>query len=331
MNFVHFAAGKNDEGRRLDRIARTILAEENLSGLYKALRSGLIKVNGKKQKGEYRVSAGDDISAADFLVCAENKNLQISESAKKSALRPLDKKLVILRTPNIIFINKPYDMNVQKSSASDTALNVLVQEDFDFQASQKTEKSLAFKTGPLHRLDRQTTGLIAFSQSLRGAQWFSKIIQEHKIVKTYLAIVEGRLEKKEIWTDKISKNDDGKSAFHTVSVNSSEEKSKETLTEAFPLGYGLYKGQSITLVKFIIHTGRTHQIRATSAAHGHPLSGDIAYGAKKINESQQLFLHAYSLELPENSLNIPRKIVCKPGENFVSILKTALIKWPDEL
>ena len=54
MEFIRFETGKDDEGRRLDRIAKKLLSEENLSQLYKALRNGLIKVNEKKQKGEYR-------------------------------------------------------------------------------------------------------------------------------------------------------------------------------------------------------------------------------------------------------------------------------------
>lgn len=322
MEFIRFKTGKDDEGRRLDRIAKKLLSEENLSQLYKALRNGLIKVNEKKQKGEYRIQKGDEIKIASFL--AEN-----AVPADKK-ITPLPEEWIVLRTQELLFLNKPYDLPVQKSKTGERALNVLVQEDYDF---QNIRKSLSFRTGPLHRLDRRTTGLIAFSQNLEGAQAFSKAIQEHRIKKTYLAIVEGALEQTETWTEKISRNekDLNGSKFHTVSVNSDSKNSKESNTTAIPLAYGKYKGIQVSLVKFIISTGRTHQIRATSAYHSHPLLGDTVYGARQISEKQNLFLHSYSLEFQENLFSLPKKIVCPPGENFVSVLKSALINLPCEL
>lgn len=329
MEFIRFKTGKDDEGRRLDRIAKKLLSEENLSQLYKALRSGLIRVNEKKQKGEYRIQKGDEIKIASFLA----ENAVLADKKNQEKITPLPEEWIVLRTQELLFLNKPYDLPVQKSKAGEQALNVLVQKDYDFFNSQNTWKSLSFRTGPLHRLDRRTTGLIAFSQNLEGAQAFSKAIQEHRIKKTYLAIVEGALEQTENWTEKISRNekDLNSSKFHTVSVNSGSKNSKESSTTAIPLAYGKYKGIQVSLVKFIISTGRTHQIRAASAYHSHPLLGDTVYGARQISEKQNLFLHSYSFEFQENLFSLPKKIVCPPGENFVSVLKSALINLPCEL
>lgn len=329
MEFIRFKTGKDDEGRRLDRIAKKLLSEENLSQLYKAIRNGLIKVNEKKQKGEYRIQKGDEIKIASFLA----ENAVLADKKNQEKITPLPEEWIVLRTQELLFLNKPYDLPVQKSKAGEQALNVLVQEDYDFFNSQNTRKSLSFRTGPLHRLDRRTTGLIAFSQNLEGAQDFSKAIQEHRIKKTYLAIVEGALEQTETWTEKISRNekDLNSSKFHTVSVNSGSKNSKESSTTVIPLAYGKYKGIQVSLVKFIISTGRTHQIRAASAYHSHPLLGDTVYGARQISEKQNLFLHSYSLEFQENLFSLPKKIVCPPGENFVSVLKSSLINLPCEL
>lgn len=329
MEFIRFKTGKDDEGRRLDRIAKKLLSEENLSQLYKAIRNGLIKVNEKKQKGEYRIQKGDEIKIASFLA----ENAVLADKKNQEKITPLPEEWIVLRTQELLFLNKPYDLPVQKSKAGEQALNVLVQEDYDFFNSQNTWKSLSFRTGPLHRLDRRTTGLMAFSQNLEGAQAFSKAIQEHRIKKTYLAIVEGALEQTETWMEKISRNekDLNSSKFHTVSVNSGSKNSKESSTTVIPLAYGKYKGIQVSLVKFIISTGRTHQIRAASAYHSHPLLGDTVYGARQISERQNLFLHSYSLEFQENLFTLPKKIVCPPGENFVSVLKSALINLPCEL
>lgn len=176
MEFIRFKTGKDDEGRRLDRIAKKLLSEENLSQLYKALRNGLIKVNEKKQKGEYRIQKGDEIKIASFLA----ENAVLADKKNQEKITPLPEEWIVLRTRELLFLNKPYDLPVQKSKAGERALNVLVQEDYDF---QNIRKSLSFRTGPLHRLDRRTTGLIAFSQNLEGAQAFSKAIQEHRIKK----------------------------------------------------------------------------------------------------------------------------------------------------
>lgn len=323
MDFKSFNTGKDDEGRRLDRIIRKFLPAENLSQIYKALRSGLIKVNAKKSKAEYHICSGDVIMIASFLL--ENKT---ESKLKEQIKKPLDEKLIVFKNEHILFVNKPYDINVQKASNTDTALNEMVQADWNYYHSE--EANLSFKTGPLHRLDRQTTGLIAFSQSIEGARWFSKAIQEHTAVKTYVAIVEGKMTKAEHWSDSISKDAGNNGGFHTVKTDSSDINAMESSTDAIPLQNGKYEGKDITLVKFIIHTGRTHQIRASSANHGWPLLGDTAYGAEKLT-GRQLFLHAISLELPDNNLGIPSRIFCNPGQDFVKILSASLINWNGEL
>lgn len=328
MEFIQLKAGKDDEGRRLDKIARNLLTEENLSQLYKALRSGLIRVNHKKAKGEYRINPGDEIQIADFL--AKKREKKILTLPKQ----PIPEDWVILRTESLLFLNKPYDLNVQRAEKYERSLNDFVQADYSFFHSEKGTESLSFKTGPLHRLDRRTTGLITFSQNLEGAHWFSQAMKNHSIKKTYLAIVEGSLKNNEVWIEKITKNEETKTKginFHTVSLGFEDENSKDSRTEAQPLAQGLYKGKPVTLVRFLISTGRTHQIRSTSAFHSHPLLGDTAYGAEPVCEKQQLFLHALSMEFPENSLGLPEKLTCPPGEIFVSVLKSALINLPSEL
>jgi len=347
MDFKHFKAGKDDNGRRLDKIIRRFLDESNLSSIYKTLRNGLIKVNGKKQTADFRITEGDDISIADFLLI---KNEKKESSKNEKVIKPLDDKIIIFRNENILFINKPYDIPVQPAKDFNSqTLSELVENDYSFYHKQK--ESLSFKTGPLHRLDRKTTGLIAFSQSLLGANLFSEMMQNHNLKKIYLGIVIGKLEKKQIWKNKIEKKESETSkTFHTVKIfDEKTTDGKYSYTEATPLAYGKYNEKDVTLVQFLITTGRTHQIRAQAANNGFALLGDTAYGSFPIIScGRDFFLHAYKIEFEDlenlenleqnnlekineidngieknyylNSLNIPYKIKAPLDKSFIKML-----------
>ena len=330
MDFTHFTAGKDDSERRLDRILRRFLNEENLSSIYKILRKGLVKVNGKKADGNFRVSEGDDIQIADFLLSKtqfEDENSDKTASHAKQS--PLSKDIIIFKNESILILNKPYDIPVQPSASSNgKSLAEIVQSDYEL---THKNTSLAFRTGPLHRLDRKTTGLIAFSQNLDGAKWFSEKIKSHEIQKVYLAILEGNLTQNAVWEDHIQKlevstksnctipfaHDEG---FHTVSVNSTDE-GKFAHTEVEPVSHAVFNGKDLTLARVLITTGRTHQIRSQCAYHGFPLLGDTAYGGTKIDSKkfgQDFFLHAAELYFPkDNPIGLPEKL-CAPVPEFFS-------------
>ena len=330
MDFAHFTAGSDDAGRRLDRVLRRFLSEEHLSSIYKSLRKGLVKVDGKKCEGNFRVSEGSDIQIADFLLgkaaarsCDEAP--VISSEVEKSFL-PHD--LIIFKNDAILILNKPYDIPVQPSASSQgNSLAELVQAEYEL---THKNNSLSFKTGPLHRLDRKTTGLIAFSQNLEGAQWFSEAIKTHAIQKVYLTILEGKLTEKQVWEERIEKIENEKlnsqkGKFHTVSVNSDGENGKIAHTEVEALSHGVFLGKDVTLARVLIKTGRTHQIRSQSAFHGFPLLGDTAYGGTKIGSKlfgQDFFLHATELHFPsDNPLGLPETLTAQIPAPFGKILE----------
>lgn len=351
MNFKHFKAGMDDSGRRLDRVLRRFLSEENLSSIYKSLRKGLIKVDGKKCDGNFRVSEGSDLQIADFLL-DQKETIDRSEKTKS----PLLDDIILFKNDFILILNKPYDIPVQPTSSfKGKSLAETVQEEYQ---SSHEMASLSFKTGPLHRLDRKTTGLLAFSQNLQGAQWFSEKIKSHEIQKVYLALLEGNLTENQIWEEKIEKMENGKlkaengkrkaesfsfgkvsgfgdagtfetkslrGAFHTVSVSSDGE-GKAAYTEVTPLSHGLFWGKDVTLARVLIKTGRTHQIRAQAGFHDFPLLGDTAYGSGKIDSKkwgQDFFLHASELHFPpDNPLNLPEKISAPLPKAFENILNS---------
>ena len=284
MDFTDFHTGKDDTGRRLDKVIRIFIPDLALSNIYQSMRKGLIKVNGKKSKPDYKICPGDILSVADVLL----KNEAGTKGAAgikgtQSALPYKIENLIVFESEDILVLNKPAGINVQKAAKDDVSLADLV---LDYYNRTRKGTSISFKPGPLHRLDKMTSGLICFSMSLKGARWFNEQMQAHNIKKIYSATVEGTVSEQQTWKDYILKEDETGSDFHTVTVidgssNAVPADAKECITTIIPQETFTKDGQTFTKCEYHIETGRQHQIRAQSAFHGHPLSGDTAYGAKQ--------------------------------------------------
>mgnify|MGYP001250082947 CR=1 FL=1 len=299
--------GKDDEGRRLDRVLRIALGGMPLSAIHRALRKGDIRVGGARRDPESRCAAGDIVEISGVLL-SPGANLPGEPSEKPQAESPpADQNSsrhsptpssafpILLETPDLVFVDKPIGILVHDG---DDSLEALVRQ----YLAPTLAPSLSFAPGPLHRLDRNTSGVVAFSKSIDGARAFSEALRERRITKTYLALLEGRIEGNVAWDDLIVR--DGVSRRSLVSAasdvvspprgaNPSTDPraagAKEALTEVTPLAFS----DGFTLAEIALGTGRTHQIRAQAAAHGHPLAGDRKYGGQPCE--QPYYLHAWRL------------------------------------
>lgn len=317
MEFKQFKIGQNDISRRLDKVIRVFSSSLSLPEIYKAIRKGFIKVNNKKIKQDYRINEGDVIYIASFLLNKENEN--VTESKVNKSL-PLPE--IVFENEHLIIINKPYNVNVH---GDETSLDKIIEQYYE---NNYSSSSLSFKPGPLHRLDRYTTGLLVFSKSLEGAHWFSENIKTHVIQKKYYGLATGYLKESEVWKDIIQKNDKDKESFHKVTAKKlsstsllDDEKIAETIVR--PLKYGKFNNIDVTLIEYTIKTGRKHQIRAQSSLHNHTLLGDCAYGSNKLhNGYQEFYLTAKELTFPkDNPLGLPEKIEIRLPKLFTKILK----------
>ena len=319
MDFTDFTAGKDDDSRRLDRVLLRLIPGRTHSDLQKLMRKRLVKMNGSRASGEVRLHAGDVISVASFLLgespCVNDSSPDKSHPDEDSVF-PFEK---IFENEHILVINKPWNVNVQPSNQSEKSLSEIVP------GFIKLSGSISFVPGPLHRLDRLTTGLLAFSKSSLGARWFSDAMKNHLIKKSYVGLADGRLEKDELWCDRISQIEDKSlSSFHTVRVS---DDGMEAITLARPLSLG----RNLSLVQYDIKTGRKHQIRCQSSFHGHPLDGDTAYGGR-MNDEGTFFLHAARLIFPkDNPLGLPCELRCDIPEGFQKKIILDLIKWDGQL
>jgi 23S rRNA pseudouridine955/2504/2580 synthase len=163
----------------------------------------------------------------------------------------------------------------------------------------------------LHRLDQPSSGIIAFSENLEGARWFSRLLRERKLTKIYLAIVEGKITGDEFWQDELVRDKSIKKTF----TKNETDKPQNAFTAIRPLA----SNDSFTLIEALIITGRTHQIRAQAALHGHPLAGDKKYGALPF--SGGFCLHAWKMEPEEKIEGFPHPLAAPLPKEFLSRIK----------
>ncbi len=179
-------------------------------------------------------------------------------------------------------------------------------------------KLVKFLVSAVHRIDRNTIGLVMFAKSYQSFNDLTRLIKDRKIEKEYLAIVYGELllPKKIILDLKKDENKNlifvtNKENLNENCLNLSKDKSKTAITYVQPI----IITKEATLIRATIETGRTHQIRVTMANSGHPIINDKKYGQKKLYESfakkyniDSMMLLAYSLffegELPSSLSNL---------------------------
>lgn len=320
MVFRKITAQKDDDGRRIDAVIRNLLPSLPLALVYKNIRTGFIKLNGKKTQNNERIYSGDCISIAESLY-----EEHLKQPADQAHL-PSIEITTLFKNQHLWIIDKPQGIVVQKALKTDISLDQVIR------AYSKLPSSLSFSPGPLHRLDRHTSGILCFSQSLQGARWFSKQMHDGNIEKYYIGLAQGRLLQEEEWKDSIQKNDEkkDKTQFHTVSIIEFDSAELNSITRAKPLAHGKLGTTEVTLIEYQIIGGKTHQIRAQSSHHGYPLAGDSAYRGT-LTQISSFFLHAQVLLLPKNDLGIPERIDCKLPQKFKNTLEICLPKDTSEL
>lgn len=274
-----FIAGHDDEGKRVDRVVRKLLGDVPLSAVFRALRTGSVRVNGRKPNPADRVQEGDSFVFRNLSCAALDAPPETKPSAPRSALDLAS--ILLLETEDFLFINKPRGILTHGAGGLDEAV-------LAYLADTRNE-SLAFVPAPLHRLDRNTTGLIVASKTIRGARAFSYALASHSVSKHYLAVLRGRLDRQDHWVDSLERL-----TKERKSVRSSGSSRRKAITIVNPIA----TNGSLTLAEISILTGLTHQIRAQAAIRGRPLVGDSKYGGG--STAQGYILHAYRLDFPQD-------------------------------
>lgn len=258
-------------GDRIDKFLAEQCEELSRSFLQKLLKSGEVWVNEKQVKASFKVSEGDFIS---FEVPEAVEPMILPEDI------PLD---ILYEDHDVILVNKPKGMVVHPAAGhySGTLVNGLMYHCKD----QLSGINGVMRPGIVHRIDMDTTGVLAVCKNDASHNCLAAQLKEHSITRVYFAVAHG-----------VIKEDSG--TVHApigrhptdrkrMSIHSKSGRDAVTHFEV------LERFQHFTYVKCRLETGRTHQIRVHMASIGHPLLGDAVYGpAKQPFSLQGQTLHA---------------------------------------
>lgn len=256
-----FVVENEDAGKRID----VYLSEENedisRSAVQKNIESGNILVNGKKVNKNYKLSAADEIS------------VDIPEPVETEILPediPLD---ILYEDDDLIVINKPQDMVVHPAAGhyTGTLVNALM-----FHCGDNLSGiNGVLRPGIVHRIDKDTSGVLVIAKSDRAHLSLSKQLADHSMTREYQAIVYNGFNEESGTVDApIGRHPKERKKMAVV-----RDKTARHAVTHYTVIKKL-KG-NYTLVKLRLETGRTHQIRVHMAYIGHPLLGDEVYGPKK--------------------------------------------------
>jgi 23S rRNA pseudouridine955/2504/2580 synthase len=362
-NPLVLTAGKDDDGRRLDRIIRKALPDYPLSLIHRLLRQKKIFIDNIPATPNHRIKQGmviqiyvsvnhasnqvnqDNVNQNNFKVnnkkpslrpLALNPRSPIPDPSLHCSLLPAPCSLLLWQGSGIIVFNKPQGLSTHGPNSLDSLFNAWLTEE------GALPRSLSFRPGPLHRLDKPTSGAIVFSLTLEGAKLFSALLRERKLEKTYIAIVEGRITREKgkgksekskydeiIWRDTLEHDKNARKSFVKPGLSpptlvltpvpspQSPVPTKEAITTINTLA----SNDKYSLIEARIKTGRHHQIRAQAASHGHPLAGDIKYGATPLPGQTRgggFFLHAWKIRFIESPGSFPSEIIAPLPEAFQS-------------
>lgn len=285
-------AGASDEGLRLDVFLTAQLPDLTRSHIQGLIDEGLAFVGGKKAKSNRRLKSGDSIT------------IEVPEP-KEAEILPEDIPLDILyEDDDVILINKPKGMVVHPAAGhtSGTLVNALM---FHCGSSLSGINGV-LRPGIVHRIDRDTTGVIIACKNDLAHQSIAEQLKEHSITRRYRALVYGGFKEDTGTIDSpIARDPYDRKKMKCGIPDGKRAVTHYTVLERF---------DHVSYIECRLETGRTHQIRVHMSSIGHPLLGDEVYGSGKNPyhlEGQALhamvlgFIHPRTREYMEFSAPLP--------------------------
>lgn len=266
------------EGTRLDRFLRKKYENRPLTEIFKAIRTGKIKVNNKKVKENYRLKIGDIIKV---FLSNEEKTKEREWIKLTQKEKEILQKGIVFENKDIIIFNKKSGMVMHKGSGYKYGLSEM------FKSYYKTN-DFNF----VNRIDKLTSGLVIGAKNLIIARELAQEIKERNVIKKYYILVEGVIKEKEfIKVSFLKKNE-----TEVVELNEYEEGAKVSKTQFKVID----RSRKRTILEATLETGRTHQLRVQLSSMKHPIVGDLKYG----NKDCKMFLYSYYCKISKYNIEI---------------------------
>lgn len=262
-------------GVRLDRALVELVPEFSRSYLQQLLLQGLLSVNGKANtKASTKVKVGDALQ------------LELRPTLQSQAFRPEAMAIdVVYEDEHLLVVNKPAGLVVHPAPGNwtGTLLNGLLARD--------EKAALVPRAGIVHRLDKDTSGLMVVARTRATMDALVAAISERKVTRQYVALAHGAWVGLKKRTVDAPIGRDPKNRLRMAVVDLALHAGKKARTDIACLS----NSPQGCWVQCTLHTGRTHQIRVHMALLKHPLVGDALYGGVGLGEMQRQALHAYRL------------------------------------
>ena len=266
---------ENDAGQRLDKFLQKYLKALPKSFLYKLIRKKRIKLNGKRAEGSSCLKTGDILT------------LYISDEffQQDEAVQNLEASVclnIVYEDENLLLVDKPSGISAHSGGKDTDSLVCMVQRYLYQTGKYHPDKEHSFAPALCNRIDKNTQGIVIAAKNAAALRILNEKIRNREITKKYLCVVNGILPTS-VGTlrDTLSKNQQKNKVYET-------QRGKKAVSH-----YRLIDiKNNLSLVEVTLETGRTHQIRAQFAAIGHPLYGDVKYGAPHTKRKQDYQLLA---------------------------------------
>jgi 23S rRNA pseudouridine955/2504/2580 synthase len=295
-----YTVKKDYHNSRFDRWFKATVKNLPQSLIEKIIRLNKVKINRRKIKSSYRIQVGDIVEVYDI------SKFKISDRPKILKYKPSRKEVdiyddyILENNDNFVVINKPVGVAVQSGTKSfKNIIDIL----------KDTKYFENYKPYIVHRLDKETSGILIVAKTREYAQLFTSLFRIRKIHKTYVALTYGKISKSsDTLKDDLVSYDNGKkivqkAVSHLKVIKSSSD---YTYVELNPI------------------TGRKHQLRKQLYNIGHPIVGDDKYftdrrADKTKMKSKNLMLHAYKIKFMIN--NVQYNFKAKYNNDFEEFLK----------
>ena len=272
-----YVVKKDYHNTRFDRWFKQNVSDIPQSLIEKLIRKNKIKVNKKKTKTKYRVKSNDEIEIFNLEKIKHRKKSEIKLYIPSEKEKKTYDSFVIENNDNFIVINKPAGIPVQSGTKSfKNIIDIL----------KNTEYFKNSKPYIVHRLDKETSGVMIVAKNREYAQLLTSLFRIRKIHKLYIAVTHGSVNKElQVMKDDLILY----------------EKNRKVIQKAISYIKVLKSNNKYSFVELKPITGRKHQLRKQLFNIGHPVVGDDKYSFKNNRNSKNLLLHAYKIKFMINN------------------------------